>query len=358
MTQSIGELDKNLKVETNLDLPDVCWRDVRSAPFAIYGLYRPHDPGFFRRMPTEVAEKVSEGVLELHKHTAGGRIRFRTDSPYVAIKACMPGRLYPMPHMPLTGSSGFDLYTVENGTDEYCASFVPPTDAVGGYESVLHFPTRKERDFLIHMPLYNGVSELYIGLAADATLVEGKKYADHKPILFYGSSITQGGCASRPGNGCSNMVSRLLDIDHINLGFSGNAKAEDTMIDYLASLDVSAFVCDYDHNAPSYEHLQATHRPLYERFRAVNPDTPILFLTKPDIRPWQEANIRRRDLIRTNYEAALAAGDKHVGFIDGETFFSGPLRYDCTVDSVHPNDLGFYRMAIPVAESLRGLLEI
>jgi hypothetical protein len=155
------------------------------------------------------------------------------------------------------------------------------------------------------------------------------------------------------------MVSRLLNIDHINLGFSGNAKAEDTMIDYLASLDVSAFVCDYDHNAPNYDHLKATHWPLYERFRAANPDTPILFLTKPDIRPGQEENNRRRDLIRSNYEAALAAGDKHVGFIDGETFFAaGPLRYDCTVDGAHPNDIGFLRMALPVAESLRGLLGI
>lgn len=359
MAQSIGEIDKNLKVETNLNLPDVRWRDAHSEQFSIYGLYSPHSPGYFRRMPTEIAKQVSNGVFELHKHTSGGRIRFRTDSPYIAIKVYMPDGLNRMPHMPLTGSSGFDLYTEENGVDEYCASFIPPIRSTDGYESVFRFPSRREREILIHMPLYDCVETLYIGLAADASLAQGKPYASDKPILFYGSSITQGGCASRPGNGYSNMVSRILNLDHINLGFSGNAKGEDAMIDYLASLDVSSFVCDYDHNAPNYDHLKATHWPLYQRFRAANPDTPVLFLTKPDIRPGQEENNRRRELIRSNYEAALAAGDKHVGFIDGETFFaSGPLRFDCTVDGAHPNDIGFLRMALPVAESLRGLLGI
>ena len=356
MSKSIGEIDKNLKIETKLDLKDVRWYNVRSAPFTIYGLYNPQEPGYFRRMPTEIAEQVNDGVAHLHKHTSGGRVRFGTNSPYIAIKAVMPEGFHPMGHMTLTGSSGFDLYIVEDGEDVFRSSYVPAHGSVGGYESVLHLADGGMRDALIHFPLYDGFTELYIGLAEDAELDEGKRYKDCKPILYYGSSITQGGCASRPGNGYSNIVSRLLNVDHINLGFSGSARAEEIMVDYLATLDVSAFVCDYDHNAPNPEHLQATHKPLYERFRATHPDTPILFLTKPDIRPGNEYNSRRRAIVRKTYEDALAAGDKNVAFIDGETFFLGACRFDCTVDGCHPNDIGFLRMAIPVAEKLRELL--
>jgi hypothetical protein len=129
-----------------------------------------------------------------------------------------------------------------------------------GYESVIRFETRRKREITINFPLYSSVSALYIGLEENAVVEPSAGYKNKKPMVFYGSSITQGACASRPGNSYANIVSRTLGIDHINLGFSGNAKGEQTMADYIASLDMSVFVYDYDYNAPDPEHLQNTHQ--------------------------------------------------------------------------------------------------
>ena len=186
--------------------------------------------------------------------------------------------------------------------------------------------------------------------------VTRKQYALEKPVLYYGSSITQGGCASRPGNAYQAMISRRLDADFINLGFSGNAKAETVMCEYLASLDASVFVCEYDHNAPNADHLAKTHRPLYETYRAAHPDVPIVFVTKPDFHPGTEDERRRRIVIDT-YEYALSVGDRKVSFVDGAHLFDGPFADSCTVDGCHPNDLGFFRMAQKIGDAVEAALK-
>ena len=123
------------------------------------------------------------------------------------------------------------------------------------------------------------------------------------------------------------------------------------MAEYIAGQDMSVFVCDYDHNAPSCEHLAATHRPLYETVRARNAGLPIIFVTRPDV-DWHADETaqsdevrRRRDIVRATYEYARAQGDERVAFIDGADLFAGDMRDNCTVDGSHPNDLGFMRMA-------------
>lgn len=101
------------------------------------------------------------------------------------------------PHMPFTGSSGFDLYLHKNGMQTYFKTFVPPVNMTDGFESVVHFENHDEKDIVINFPLYNDLTDLYIGLQADAAVAEGSKYRFEKPILYYGSSITQG--AAHPG---------------------------------------------------------------------------------------------------------------------------------------------------------------
>ena len=163
----IASIDKNFKVETQIDKPDLRFYNVLEKPFSIHGVF--YQDGKFRRLPESVAQTVSPSVLRLHSHTAGGRIRFRTNSPYVAISAKMPvvGK---MPHFALTGSAGFDVY---NG-QRHVKCIAPPFAIKDGYEGVAELGGGQMRDITIYMPLYSEVSELYIGLS-DQAIVEAPK---------------------------------------------------------------------------------------------------------------------------------------------------------------------------------------
>jgi hypothetical protein len=186
----------------------------------------------------------------------------------------------------------------------------------------------------------------------------GVKYRDLSPIVYYGSSITQGACASRPGNIYQNIICRRNNIDYVNLGFSGSGFAEDTMVDYLCGLEMSAFVCDYDHNAPNVSHLEATHRKMYEKIRAAHPELPYIMISRVDFDCEYYENIKRRDVIIDTYRYARATKDKNVYFIDGASVFRGPYQDLCTTDGCHPTDLGFYRMAMGMLPTLKKILKL
>jgi len=353
----ISSIDKNLKVETKFDLPDVKLYDVRQEPFDLYGFYHAKKEPAFCRLPEDVAKATNEGVAYLATNTAGGRVRFATDSQYVALKAIMPGASF-MPHMPICGSTGFDIYEIKEDRTDYVGTFMPPTDIKEGYESVARFGSRRMRQLMIHFPLYAPVKDLYLGFQEDAKVEHGAPYKDIKPIVYYGSSITQGGCASKPGDAYQSMISAKRNIDHINLGFSGSARGEQVMAEYIAKLDMSIFVMDYDHNAPNVEHLQNTHWPFYRTIREKNPDLPILMISMPSMYPDIEEDTKRRAVIRGSYERALAEGDKNVAFLDGGTLFDGSFdRNACTVDRCHPTSLGFERMAYHIDAALAPWLD-
>ena len=266
--QSIEHLDPNMIVEPKINESDIRFYDVREAPFEVYGLYNYREEPDFKRLPDELAKAVNIGVASLYLQTAGGRVRFSTDSAYVAIRAIMP-HIGHMDHIPLTGSSAFDLFVDDpvSGISRFYRPFRPDYHFKNGYESILKFPNRKLRHFTIHFPTYSNVRTLWIGLQEDASVGEGMKYRDLPPVVYYGSSITQGGCVSRPGNTYQSIISRRLGLDHINLGFSGNGRGEDNIVEYMAGLSMSAFVSDYDHNAPNVEHLRDTHCKMYQKIR-------------------------------------------------------------------------------------------
>ena len=359
----IASVDKNLAVASKVNAPDLKLYDVREAPFQIYGLYNPSTEPVFKRMPTNVAEKTSDGVLSLHTHTAGGRVRFATDSPYIVIKAVMP-KVSHFPHMPLTGTSGFDLYIdTDDGTESvFHRTFVPPYDMTDGYESKVEINAPGMHCYTINFPLYNRVTALYVGVAADARLEAGAPYRDLPPVVYYGNSITQGGCASRPGNSYEAMIGRALNLDHINLGFSGSGCAEEAIVNYMAGLKMSALVADYDHNALTAEYLQGTHCKMYRAIRAAQPQLPIIFISRPDFYYHNkyiggaENSIARRRVILETYNYDIYQGDQNVYFIDGERIHTGTYADCCTVDGGHPNDLGFMMMAEQIGGVLRRCL--
>lgn len=350
----ISKIDRNFKIETNVGEADTVFLNVRETPFDLYGLYDPVHQKDFKRMPDEVAKSVNDGVASLYLNTAGGRVRFCTDSRYVILEAMMPA-INHMPHMPLSGSSGFDLFLEDPllGGSVFVKGFLPAVGAKDGVEGKIDFGLRKMRYFTLNFPTYNPVKDLWIGLQEDARVDHGQKYLDVPPVVYYGSSITQGGCSMRPGNAYQAIVSRRLNLDFVNLGFSGSGRGEETMIDYLAGLDMSAFVSDYDHNAPNPEHLEATHRRLYERIRAAHPEIPYIMLSRPDFGYGGFDSARRRKVITDTYHFAIANGDSNVYLIDGESLFRGHDHELCTVDGCHPTDVGFSLMADAVEHELR-----
>jgi lysophospholipase L1-like esterase len=138
-----------------------------------------------------------------------------------------------------------------------------------------------------------------------------------------------------------------MNLYCLNLGFSGSARGEDAITEYMANLDMSVFVLDYDHNAPTVEHLEATHEKVYKAVRAKHPDMPIVIASSIPVRGWsRDAQIKRREVIYQTYKNAVEAGDKNVYFLNGEEFFSNEVPFDyCTVDGCHPNDVGMLMMA-------------
>ena len=337
----ISKVDKNFEVKTNIAKEDIEFFNAEDAPFKIYGIFK--DDGKFRRLPEAVAKTVNDGVHILHANTAGGRVRFVTDSSYVAIQAKMDG-LGKMPHFAFTGSIGFDMYA----DNFYIKTFAPTVDITDGFESVIELETNELREITINFPLYSNVKELYIGLQKNSVLKEASPYKNTKPLVYYGSSITQGGCASRPGMSYQAIVSRRFDYDYINLGFSGNAKAEDTIIDYIKNLDMSIFIYDYDHNAPTVEHLANTHEKMFKAIRETHPNLPIIMMSRPKFK-LTDLEEQRLEIIKTTYNNAIASGDKNVYLITGKEL-TALCGNEGTVDNCHPTDFGFASMAKAVGD--------
>ena len=342
----LSDFDKNFALPETAE-KDVCWHSANAEPFSLHGLYYDEENSVYRRMPDEVAKTVNNGVRYGATYGVGGRLRFITDSPYITIKCSCPSENV-LARMPIFGSHSFALYV--DGKFASCF-YMEDKDIWSAKPNKMAFSRSlrfdehfKNREIEICFPIYNAVNELFIGVKEGSVLLPPKRYKHQKQIVYYGSSITQGGCVSHPGNEYTALVSRWLDSDYLNLGFSGSAKGERTMIDYLKSLSPSVFVLDYDHNAPNEEHLKSTYKPLFEGIRANHPTTPIVMITSPNSEYMYHGN-ERKEIIYSVYKEAVNRGDKNVYFIDGYTLFGDTDRDLCTVDLVHPNDLGSYRMA-------------
>lgn len=305
--------------------------------FALYGVTR-GDSGYYR-IPLDIASTISKNISEMTKNTTGGRIRFRTDSPYVAVKVKLESPEL-LTRMSALATHGMDVYCEK----DYLGSLIPPLDMVNDeYETLAKFESREMRNITLNLPLYSHIKELLIGLDEDSAILPAPDYGICRPIVYYGSSITNGATSSRPGLTYESIISRMLDADFINLGFGGSARGETAMAEYIASLDMSAFVMDYDHNAPTAKHLAETHEPMFLTVREKHPDLPVIMISRPAFH--RNADIDRRfEVIYNTYSAAKARGDNNVYLIDGREFFL-TIGNDWSVDGIHPTDLAFRIMA-------------
>ncbi len=336
-------------------MADIVFYDIKKAPFEIFGLYNATADGIFRRMPEEVARATNPSVLQQHAASAGGRIRFKTDARQIYIRAVVNTDnqgTFTMSYR----HRGFDLYIDGDRASRFIGITTPEWEEDPEKVARYDLPSG-EKEITIFMPLFGRVYKCEIGLPEGATLSAHTPYRNNVPVLFYGSSITQGVGASRPGRSYVAQISRKYDMNYLNFGFSGGCKAEDAIVDFLNEQKFSAFVSDYDHNTPSPDYLRETHYKMYEKIRAKHPDIPYFMVTKPDFL-FDEVNQARRAIIMESYVRAYMGGDRNVYFIDGSCFFSGRPENELTVDGCHPNDEGMARMADFIGDVLARALKL
>jgi hypothetical protein len=352
----ISKIDKNFASNEITTMDGKTYYKIPHHSFDLYGVWFDEKNSRFVRMDQECASAVSQGVQYCSKNTTGGRLRFSTNATVIGVRVAYD-EFCRMSHMAISGSSGFALLEELDDECRLTKAFRPNFTDEKGFSGEVYLEEAKLRDFILHFPLYNNITSLEIVLNEGAIVKNGRPYREIKPILYYGSSITQGGCASRADNSYQSYIAKWNNIDFINLGFSGNAKAELAMADYLANIDCSIFVCDYDYNAETAQELEAAHYLFYKRYRQTQKETPILFISKPDFE-YDASSARREAIIRETYERAKSEGDNNVYFLVGRTFYGEHDRENCSVDGCHPNDLGFYYMAKKIYAKLQEINEI
>ena len=346
-----------------------CWRVQAENPgepqriafpdprLSVYGL-----PGYgedrpiLRRLPARLKDRLRAPVWDLAQHPSGGRIRFRTDSTTVALAAENP-QFSNMHHMPSVGENGFDLYV---GGD-YLGSAWP--DGTGKIVKVWRVGAdRRMRDITLYLPLYKPVSVREVGLDPGARLELAKPYAVRRPIVYYGSSITQGGCASNPGGTCQAILERRLEADFVNLGFSGNGMGEPALAEAICELDPSCVVLDFWANPSAEQYASAL--PLFvQTLRHRLPRTPIL-VTGPFYFPGEAVDpelargqTAKRRTARELVQQRRKAGDRQIRFVDGYKMLN-QAQAAGLVDGVHCNSLGFYFNANGLEPCLRKALTV
>ena len=309
------------------------------------------------RLPVRLKDTYRKEVWGLAQSPSGGRIRFRTNSTALAIRLEYP-EPPDMKNMHAFGQSGVDLYV--DGV--YRNTAIADKDSKPGKideHTYYKDQPRVDREITLYLPLYMGVKVLGIGLDADAHIERAKPFAVGKPLVFYGTSITQGGCASRSGMSYQAILGRSLNADFVNLGFSGNGRGEPELGRAVADIDAAIFVMDFAQNNPTVESLSQAYAPFLETIRGKHPDTPILVITPiyASHESWSHDDRLEgmRELIRRVAAQRIAAGDRHIEIVEG-TDLLGPTRGDGLVDGTHPNDLGFQWMADGLAGRIGKLL--
>ncbi len=354
----IEKLDPNMTLEKT-DAKGVAWLDPRTPPFRLVGFPWIEEDKVYRRLPVKPKWQIRGAVDSLANSTAGGQIQFQSDSPKILIRVKLR-QVSGMYHMPATGQSGFDLYIGQPGKQLYLSTTRFAASAKD-FETTLFTGAKTNRHFTLNFPLYNGVESVEIGVVAGSTVNPPVPYEHEGRIVVYGTSITQGGCAARPGMAYPNILSRRLNAGFVNLGFSGNGKGEPALANLINQIGRKRLiVLDYEANAG--ESIRETLGPFIDILRAADKEIPILVISKiryagelhnPGQLKSAQARARfQEDLVK----ARRVAGDANIHFLDGGSLL-GEDADECTVDGVHPTALGFMKMANAIEPAIKGILK-
>lgn len=342
--ESTAKLDPAMAASQESN-PNLDWYDVRS--WGVEGRILPDQERkqWYDRLPSSAQGKVTDNVWNLSRDSAGMMVRFKTSSKAISVHYKLKKAQLGMPHMPATGVSGIDLYARDNNGKWKWVQVTKPatqevqTEWIQGLEA-------GEREYAAYLPLYNGIEFMKIGVEKGATF-EGLAPRD-KPIVFYGTSITHGACASRPGMVHTNILGRKLDMPIVNLGFSGNGKMDEAVGDYLVQLDAAVFVIDCLPNMGPAE-VKAKCEPLVKQLRASKPNTPIVLVedrrfTNDWITPQKrQFHTDNHAALRAAYQSLTEQGVKKLFYIPGDSLYGDDT--EGATDASHASDLGFMRQA-------------
>ncbi len=307
----------------------------------------------FDRLPLSYKTIVREPVWELSKHSAGISVRFFSNTTSISVKWEVLNDSK-MNHMAETGIKGIDLYFKGKNSWQY-VNTARPEGKINEFLLVNNMKS-EPREYKLYLPLYDGVARLEIGIDSQSYISKPTKNKG-KPIVFYGTSITQGGCASRPGMVHTSIISRKLDIECINFGFSGNGKMEKPIVDLISDIDACFYVIECAENMTP-EEISENSAPLVEAIRKKHPVTPIVFVNNLIYEKTSLDESALTGLIKKNemcekvFKSLIDMGFKNIHFVDKK----GAIGYDheATVDGVHFTDLGFLRYADFLIERFRG----
>jgi len=336
------------------------WHDL-AASLPVEGAGWTESATRFDRLPARAETVVRPEVWQLSRDSSGLRFRFVTDATTLRVrwKLRRADRLA-LTHMAATGVSGLDLYVRDADQWRWLAAARPESASLNERTLVAGLKPGR-REFLLYLPLYNGIEKIELGLPESAPLEKGPaRHPDRKPLVFYGTSITQGGCASRPGMAYPSILGRSLDWPIINLGFSGNGKAEPEMAELVSQLDAAAFVLDPVGNL-AVDQMDRVE-PFIATLRGRHPTVPILMVEGVNYADTAFLETRsrlvadRNSYLRKLYEKLKAGGDARLFYIASPHLLGGDG--EDTVDGIHPTDLGFSRMAEGMAPFIREALDL
>ncbi|MBL9137811.1 MAG: SGNH/GDSL hydrolase family protein [Verrucomicrobiales bacterium] len=335
------------------------WMDIRDLGLEGQGWRDTKDP--FDRLPARAEGRVRQPVWDLSHHSAGMHVRFVSDAPEIHARWTLTSPQLSMVHMAATGVSGLDLY-VKTETGDWRWLAVGRPEAQSTTAALVKSLPAGSREYLLYLPLYNGVKSVEIGVPEGTSCARAGAWGPgkRKPMLFYGTSILHGACASRPGMAHSEILGRRFHFPHFNLGFSGNGRMEPEMADLLAELDPSVYVLDC---LPNMNAAEVTERiePFIRTLRAKHPATPIVLVEDRSyadaflVTSKRERNDTSRAALAAAYQRLKKAGIRHLHYVPGANLLGEDG--EGTVDSSHPNDLGFMRQADVLAKVLKPILK-
>lgn len=347
-------LAQDAGAQTNL-----VWTDIRTLGVEGQGWRDTKAP--FDRLPAKAEGTVRDAVWNLSRNSAGMHVRFVSDSPTIHARWAVTSSQLAMPHMAATGVSGLDLYVkTESGQWRWLAVGIPKSQT-NSVALIKDLP-RGTRDYLLYLPLYNGTAFVELGVPQGASLAQAGDWGKggRKPILFCGTSILHGACASRPGMVHSAMLGRWFHWPTINLGFSGNGRMEPELADLLAELDPAVYVLDCLPNMTA-DQVAERVEPFVQKLRAVHPRTPIVLVEDRNyadaflVASKRERNEASQGALRAAFTRLKKTGVKNLHYIPAKDLLGHDG--DGTVDSSHPNDLGFARQAEVFAKVLGPILK-
>lgn len=317
--------------------------------FKVIGRPALDEPRVYTRLPNSLKGKVRDALWNLGQNTAGMAVRFRTNARQIGAK-WKNHSVFNMNHMTATGIRGLDLYCLQGNDQWVFVNSSKPRERLDNKSKIIENLDGNEHEYMLYLPLYEGVDSLEIGVEEGAVI--GKPQValpvESKPVVWYGTSITQGGCASRPGMAATNIIGRRLNRVVVNLGFSGNGKLDPEIAEIMAKHDAGLYIMDMLPNCTS-DLINEKIERFYSILRKAHPDTPILLVENPLFPPMRFNSETRKAINEKNatlakfYKKFRASGDKNVYFVSSADMIG--TDNEGTVDGIHFTDLGFERCA-------------